>query len=122
MSTPAIRTTCPYCGVGCGVIATQQPGGGWTVQGDPDHPANFGRLCSKGTALAETIALDGRLLAPRIAGQDTGWPEALDLVANRFSAAIAEFGPDSVENPMFLKTCGGLNRKTESNREFQFLF
>lgn len=96
MSTPAIRTTCPYCGVGCGVIATQQPDGGWTVQGDPDHPANFGRLCSKGTALAETIALDGRLLAPRIAGQDTGWPEALDLVANRFSAAIAEFGPDSV--------------------------
>jgi len=91
-----VRTTCPYCGVGCGVIATPASDGGWRVMGDPDHPANFGRLCSKGTALAETIDLDGRLLSPRIGGRDTEWEEALDLVAARFGAAIAQHGPDSV--------------------------
>ncbi|MBB3965319.1 nitrate reductase [Rhizobium metallidurans] len=90
------KTTCPYCGVGCGVIATVADDGVVSVKGDPDHPANFGRLCSKGSALAETIDLDGRLLYPEIAGQRTGWNTALDLVADRFSRAIAEHGPDSV--------------------------
>ncbi|MFG5383768.1 molybdopterin-dependent oxidoreductase [Yoonia sp. R2-816] len=86
------RTTCPYCGVGCGVLA----GADGTIKGDPDHPANFGRLCSKGAALGETIDLDGRLLHPKIDGQQARWDEALDLVADKFSAAIAEHGPDSV--------------------------
>ncbi|MER8577060.1 molybdopterin-dependent oxidoreductase, partial [Mesorhizobium sp. M1374] len=62
----------------------------------PDHPANFGRLCSKGSALAETIDLDGRLLHPEIHGRRAGWDEALDLVASTFSQTIAEHGPDSV--------------------------
>lgn len=96
MAGDGVRTTCPYCGVGCGVIATPASDGGWRVTGDPDHPANFGRLCSKGTALAETIDLDGRLLSPRIGGRDAAWGEALDLVAARFGAAIAQHGPDSV--------------------------
>lgn len=86
------RTTCPYCGVGCGVLA----GRDGTIKGDPDHPANFGRLCSKGSALGETIDLAGRLLTPKIAGQQAGWDQALDLVADRFSAAIRDHGPDSV--------------------------
>ncbi len=90
------KTTCPYCGVGCGVIATVADDGAVSVKGDPDHPANFGRLCSKGSALAETIDLDGRLLYPEIAGQRTDWDTALDLVADRFSKTIAEHGPDSV--------------------------
>ncbi|WP_018898079.1 molybdopterin-dependent oxidoreductase [Rhizobium sp. 2MFCol3.1] len=90
------KTTCPYCGVGCGVIATVTDDGAVSVKGDPDHPANFGRLCSKGSALAETIDLDGRLLYPEIAGQRTDWEAALDLVADRFSKVIAEHGPDSV--------------------------
>ena len=90
------KTTCPYCGVGCGVIATVADDGVVSVKGDPDHPANFGRLCSKGSALAETIDLDGRLLYPEIAGRRAAWGEALDLVASRFSDAIAEHGPDSV--------------------------
>jgi len=55
-----VKTTCPYCGVGCGVIAKVDDTGTVTVKGDPEHPANFGRLCSKGSALAETIDLDGR--------------------------------------------------------------
>ncbi len=90
------RTTCPYCGVGCGVIATVTETGTITVKGDPNHPANLGRLCSKGSALAETINLDGRLLYPEIDGKRTAWDEALDLVAKKMSDAIAEHGPDSV--------------------------
>ena len=61
---PAIRSTCPYCGVGCGVLAKPEGRGGATVEADPKHPANFGRLCSKGSALGETLALEGRLLHP----------------------------------------------------------
>ena len=63
-----VRTTCPYCGVGCGVLAEVAADGATSVRGDPEHPANFGRLCSKGSALAETIDLDGRLLHPQIDG------------------------------------------------------
>ncbi|TIS98305.1 molybdopterin-dependent oxidoreductase, partial [Mesorhizobium sp.] len=91
-----VRTTCPYCGVGCGVLAKVAADGEVTVRGDPDHPANFGRLCSKGSALAETVDLDGRLLYPEIRGRRTDWDEALDLVASTFSQTIAEHGPDAV--------------------------
>lgn len=87
-----IRTTCPYCGVGCGLIAT--PKG--EITGDKDHPANFGRLCSKGAALGETLGLEGRLLAPQIDDKRSSWDEALDLVATKFSDAVREHGPDSV--------------------------
>jgi assimilatory nitrate reductase catalytic subunit len=92
----ATRTTCPYCGVGCGVMAGKGAGGEVTIAGDKDHPANFGRLCSKGSALAETIDLDGRLRYPEIGGQRASWDEALDRIANAFAATIAEHGPDSV--------------------------
>ncbi len=85
-------TTCPYCGVGCGVLA----GADGTIKGDPAHPANFGRLCSKGSALGETIGLEGRLLYPKIMGQRACWNDALDLVARKFSNAVRDFGPDSV--------------------------
>ncbi|RWE22983.1 MAG: nitrate reductase, partial [Mesorhizobium sp.] len=91
-----VRTTCPYCGVGCGVLAKVAADGEVSVRGDPDHPANFGRLCSKGSALAETIGLDGRLLYPEIEGHRVGWDEALDRVASTFSRTIAEHGPDAV--------------------------
>jgi assimilatory nitrate reductase catalytic subunit len=91
-----VRTTCPYCGVGCGVLAKVAADGEVSVRGDPDHPANFGRLCSKGSALAETLGLEERLLYPEIRGRRAGWDEALDLVASTFSSTIAEHGPDSV--------------------------
>jgi assimilatory nitrate reductase catalytic subunit len=91
-----VRSTCPYCGVGCGVILTRDGVGGLSVKGDPDHPANFGRLCSKGSALGETVGLNGRLLAPRVFGQTVGWDGALDVVAKRFAKTIAEHGPESV--------------------------
>src|SRR5215207_8830313 len=91
-----VKTTCPYCGVGCGVIATVDAAGAVSVRGDPDHPANFGRLCSKGSALAETIDLEGRLLTPQVAGVPARWDDALDLVASTFVTTIAEHGPDAV--------------------------
>jgi len=91
-----VKTTCPYCGVGCGVIAEVAADGTTSVRGDPDHPANYGRLCSKGSALAETIGLEGRLLDPLVYGEHAPWDHALDLVAGKFASAIVEHGPDSV--------------------------
>ena len=94
--SPPVRTTCPYCGVGCGVLARPDGRGGAAVAGDPEHPANFGRLCSKGSALGETLSLDDRLLHPRIAGRRATWDAALDRVAEGFRHAAAEHGPASV--------------------------
>ncbi len=85
MSAAAVRTTCPYCGVGCGVVARPVEGGGWTIAGDPDHPANRGRLCSKGAALGETLGLETRLLAPEIDGRRVGWDEAITTIAGRLA-------------------------------------
>lgn len=87
-----VRTTCAYCGVGCGLVATSDG----RIRGDDAHQANFGRLCSKGSALGETLGLEGRILKPRIAGIDAGWDEALDLVAHRFAETVERYGPDAV--------------------------
>ncbi len=95
MKNSSVRTTCPYCGVGCGVIANAT-GGAAEVRGDPDHPANRGALCSKGSALGETLGLEGRLLQPRVGGIDTGWAHALETVAQGFQRIIKRHGPDSV--------------------------
>jgi assimilatory nitrate reductase catalytic subunit len=92
----SIKTTCPYCGVGCGVIAEVRSGEEVSVRGDPEHPANFGRLCSKGSALAETIDLEDRLFFPEVNGARTNWGAALGLVAAKFSDAVRTHGPDSV--------------------------
>lgn len=91
-----VKTTCPYCGVGCGVIASASEEGTVTIKGDPEHPANYGRLCSKGSALAETIDLDGRLLYPEIEGQCVDWNIALDRVASGFTDIINQHGSDAV--------------------------
>ncbi|MBL6454095.1 molybdopterin-dependent oxidoreductase [Belnapia sp. T6] len=84
-----IRTTCPYCGVGCGVLAAADG----TLRGDPEHPANRGRLCSKGTTLGETLDQPGRLLHPEVDGKCASWEVALDEVAEGFRKALAEHGP-----------------------------
>lgn len=93
---PETKSTCPYCGVGCGVLLRPDGQGGVDVRGDPDHPANFGRLCSKGAALGETVGLGQRLLAPQVDGETSTWDDALQLVADRFTQTIADHGPDSV--------------------------
>ncbi|AQR72726.1 nitrate reductase [Sphingomonas sp. LM7] len=92
----AIRTTCAYCGVGCGILATRTGERAVEIKGDPEHPANHGRLCSKGTHLGETVGLEGRLLHPMIGKKQASWDKALDLVAKRFKQTITEHGPDSV--------------------------
>ena len=91
-----VRTTCPYCGVGCGVLARPTSPESADIAGDPTHPANYGRLCVKGTALGETLALDNRLLYPEIDGVRASWDAALDRVASAFRDTVAAHGPDSV--------------------------
>lgn len=121
------RTTCPYCGVGCGVLVSsaiasdaKQSRAATTatglrhrvasrndacndarVQGDPDHPANYGRLCSKGAALGETLGLEGRLLFPMEKQADeryhrVTWGAALDRIAARFREIAGRHGPEAV--------------------------
>jgi len=91
-----VATTCPYCGVGCGVVATPDGQGGAAIAGDRDHPANAGRLCVKGAALGETLGTEARLLHPTIHGVRTTWPRALDAVAAGFTAAHEAHGPQAI--------------------------
>ncbi len=96
VAAPTVRTTCPYCGVGCGVLATPDGQGGATIAGDTEHPANYGRLCSKGSALGETLSLENRLLHPQVDGAQVSWDTALDTVAGKLRALTDEHGPDSI--------------------------
>jgi assimilatory nitrate reductase catalytic subunit len=106
MSATETRSTCPYCGVGCGVIIEAEAGQISGVRGDPDHPANFGRLCTKGSTLhqtaTKTIAMHTRLLQPRLrarredAREVVGWDTALDTAAERFADVVQTHGPDAV--------------------------
>ena len=91
-----VKTTCPYCGVGCGVLAQLDEEGGVTIAADPNHPSNFGRLCSKGAALGDTLSMEGRLLYPEVEGNTQSWDTALNTVAYRFQEIIKEHGPDAV--------------------------
>jgi len=97
---PAVRTTCPYCGVGCGVRATPDGQGGAAIAGDGDHPANFGRLCSKGAALGETLGLGTRLLHPMLREDGTlartDWDTALGKVAGGFKRIVERDGPNAL--------------------------
>ena len=100
------RSTCPYCGVGCGVIIASQGAQITGVRGDPDHPANFGRLCTKGSTLhltaTQAVTQQTRLLQPQWrvqrggAPQPTTWGHALDTAAQRFADVITQHGPDAV--------------------------
>jgi len=100
------RSTCPYCGVGCGVIIESEGAQITGVRGDPDHPANFGRLCTKGSTLHLTasapITRQTRLLRPMQrarrgeAPQPLGWDAALDQAAGRFAGIVQAHGPDAV--------------------------
>jgi assimilatory nitrate reductase catalytic subunit len=97
----ATATTCPYCGVGCGVLARVDAAGATSVEGDPRHGSNLGRLCVKGAALGETVDLHGRLLHPMLRKSDAAlrrasWDEALDHVAKGFRRVIDAHGPDAV--------------------------
>ena len=101
-----VRATCCYCGVGCGVLIATEGGEITGVRGDPDHPANFGRLCTKGSTLHLTatpaLRQQARALAPELRTERTadrtaaGWDASLDLIAEKFADTIRTHGPDSV--------------------------
>ncbi|GAA0584142.1 molybdopterin-dependent oxidoreductase [Halomonas salifodinae] len=90
------RTTCPYCGVGCGVLAELEGERIVGVGGDSEHPANYGRLCVKGSALHETLGHQGRLTRPRVDGVEVDWETALSAVADRLAATRSEHGDGAV--------------------------
>ena len=99
-------STCPYCGVGCGVVIESQAGQITGVRGDPAHPANFGRLCTKGSTLHLTasapVTQQTRLLYPmqrdsrQAAPRRISWDSALDTATQGFARIIREHGPDAV--------------------------
>lgn len=97
-SVPVTHTVCAYCGVGCGIAAGLKDVDARliTITGDSTHPANGGRLCSKGTALNETLGLAGRLLRPRINGHEVFWGEALDTIAAQIARVRNAYGPDAI--------------------------
>ena len=123
-STITIRTTCPYCGVGCGVLASVNATEVLSVKGDPEHPANFGKLCSKGSALVQTLGTARRLTEPYYQNKQavmqqhqpmqldndfnakrksdkplikqTDWDTVLEDVASRLNDTIDKHGRDSI--------------------------
>ncbi len=100
------RSTCPYCGVGCGVLIDTVGNRIVGVRGDPQHPANYGRLCTKGSTLHATadpvVAQQVRLLQPQqrlrrdAPWSPVSWDSALDWAADRLSAIVQQHGPESV--------------------------
>jgi ferredoxin-nitrate reductase len=103
MQNSEIKTTCSYCGVGCGIIVTNDPKNGVTVKGDENHPVNRGMLCSKGMNLHYVVNdTSDRILYPEMRGsknhplERVSWDTALDRAAAVFSSIIKKHGPDSV--------------------------
>jgi len=103
LKTVTMQTTCPYCGVGCGVTAHVTPtpsGPKVTIEGDVNHPANYGKLCIKGSNLADTLGLETRVLEPIIGRKDqqeiTSWDTATSIIANKFQQCIDQYGRDSI--------------------------
>lgn len=97
--TTDINTTCPYCGVGCGITVSNSANHSAQavlINGDKYHPANFGKLCIKGKNLADTLDNDNRLLAPQINNKVQKWSRALDFVASKINQSIDEYGKESV--------------------------
>src|SRR5437899_7627046 len=96
------KSTCCYCGVGCGVVIASEGERIIGVRGDPDHPANFGRLCTKGATLHLSARPELRALYPELRPNRSEprarvpWDEALDHAAARFAATVRAHGADSV--------------------------
>ncbi|MEH6558851.1 MAG: nitrate reductase [Oceanicoccus sp.] len=90
------KTTCPYCGVGCGVDTIIDNNQIIAVSGDQQHPANFGSLCVKGSALHETMGQQGRLLQPQINGMTVDWPTAIQTVADKLLSIREQYGPNAI--------------------------
>ncbi|MEV7420194.1 molybdopterin-dependent oxidoreductase [Streptomyces sp. NPDC089919] len=108
VGTQGVRTVCSYCGVGCGIVldVASDPADGRRrvvkASGDKQHPANLGRLCTKGATSADMMAAPGRL-GKALVRADRGAPpvetevdEAIATVAGRLRAVLDEHGPDAL--------------------------
>ena len=106
MESKFTKSTCCYCGVGCGVVIESEIKNGLeriiAVKGDLNHPANFGRLCTKGSTLHLSVKPDNRALYPemRLTREATrkrvSWDISLDYLTEKFAQTIEKHGPDSV--------------------------
>jgi ferredoxin-nitrate reductase len=99
----SFKTTCSYCGVGCGIVIEKDYKGKLSLKGDEDHPVNHGMLCSKGMNLLYTVQdQSDRLLYPQMRWsknhplERTDWDTALTRASAVFKTLIQQFGPDSV--------------------------
>jgi anaerobic selenocysteine-containing dehydrogenase len=96
------KSYCPYCGVGCGLLAGMSNGAVTKIKGDPDHPSSLGDLCLKAVYLPEILRTDDRLTYPQVRQCQDGpfkrasWPQATTYLAKRFRTIIDEHGPDAV--------------------------
>ncbi len=97
------KSTCSYCGVGCGILLSKDSRGSLVVEGDPEHPTNKGMLCSKGKNLNHVVEnTDDRLLYPEMRWDKNSvrtrvsWDAALNRVAAVFKSLTTKYGPDSV--------------------------
>ncbi|HEX9880629.1 MAG TPA: nitrate reductase, partial [Candidatus Binatia bacterium] len=97
-----VKTACPYCGVGCGLLAGVKDGSIVKIKGDPDHPANLGDVCAKAVHLPQSLNTADRLLHPHARNsQDkpfsrVSWETALQITAQKFAEIIGESGPEAV--------------------------
>ncbi len=97
-----VKSYCPYCGVGCGLLAGIKNGAVAKIKGDPEHPSSLGDLCLKAVYLPETLQTADRLLYPQIRSCQEGpfkrasWEQAMNFLAQRFRRIIDEHGPDAV--------------------------
>ncbi|WP_373396059.1 molybdopterin-dependent oxidoreductase [Algoriphagus halophilus] len=103
ISSKKIKTTCSYCGVGCGIVASVNQQDKVLVEGDKDHPVNGGMLCSKGMNLHYVVNdTSDRILYPEMRWSKShhlervSWDDALDRAAGVFKSLIQKHGPDSV--------------------------
>ncbi|WP_303317963.1 molybdopterin-dependent oxidoreductase [Flavivirga abyssicola] len=103
MVTNQVKTTCSYCGVGCGIIVKKDINNKVFVEGDKDHPVNKGMLCSKGMNLHYVVNdTSDRILYPEMRWsrshprERVSWDDALDRASSVFKSIIKKYGPDSV--------------------------
>lgn len=102
MASRTVRSVCPYCGVGCGLLMEVEDNRVLKVSGDKQHPSNFGRLCTKGTTCAQPISAPGRLqhaylrAGRQLEPAQVGLDEAILTAASRLRAILDEHGPDAL--------------------------
>ncbi len=87
-----VKSTCAYCGVGCGIKSRINNQGQLDIKGDEQHPANKGKLCAKALTLTETLTNDNRMLIPQILNNPVSWNEALDETVTQLQSIINRYG------------------------------